>query len=272
MTTPIDHPISWDALIEFANNKKAEEKRTGRPAKLTQDQVSSILKLIPSPEPKFDDNNWVSRLNEYYQKKGQPIQWPDAKSTNVNIHGVDQLAWHCHIVLPSSTKKFPCVGYGCGPDGNAPAFSSKMKAKQFAAWQAWRFTNREPPDQNLGEKRAAILTGGVSLETPPPTKIKVEEMAASQREQTTVMKRQQANELARQLNHGDWEVNLQQVAPDTYTGRAVFQNDGRVPDSVAVVENVVGKQQAEENITDLVLEWLQDEMRIAEERTQRLYG
>jgi hypothetical protein len=54
--------IPWDQLIQFANNKKAEEQITGKPAQLDKQQLAAIAMLIELVKDIEVDDTCVSRL------------------------------------------------------------------------------------------------------------------------------------------------------------------------------------------------------------------
>lgn len=58
--------IPWDQLIEFANNKKAEEQSTGKPAQLSKQQLAAVSMLVDFVKDIEVDDNYVSRLNGTY--------------------------------------------------------------------------------------------------------------------------------------------------------------------------------------------------------------
>lgn len=281
--TSSNNRISWDALIEFANEKKAEEQRTGRPARLNPDQFSAILKLIPFPEPEVDNTDWVSKLNgmykvplqlehsltcypEYYQKRGQTIRWPDGTLVDVSLCGTEHQRWHNYFTPPSSDRKFPCVGYGCSPDGEVPTFSTKIKAKQFAAKQAYRFIHGDAPDSS---KRPA----STDRTSPPSARVKTEDepLLPSILAQQNWMVRKRAQELANNLDYGEMCYQTERDAgADTWKGRVIFNNDCRAPDDVGIVGGIVGREETENAVAVKVLEWLEQEIRFARESAQRL--
>lgn len=54
--------IPWDQLIEFANNKKAEEKTTGKPAQLSKQQLAAVSMLVEFVKDIEVEDTYVSKL------------------------------------------------------------------------------------------------------------------------------------------------------------------------------------------------------------------
>lgn len=61
--------IPWDQLIKFANEKKAEEEKSGRPAQLNQQQIIAISQLIDLVHDIEVEDKWVGELNSKLQYK-----------------------------------------------------------------------------------------------------------------------------------------------------------------------------------------------------------
>lgn len=53
---------------------------------------------------------------------------------------------------------------------------------------------------------------------------------------------------------------------ETWMGRPVFRNDGRIPEGMGVVTGIAGRQQAEDLVAEKVLKWLQKEEKLREEQ------
>lgn len=53
---------------------------------------------------------------------------------------------------------------------------------------------------------------------------------------------------------------------ETWMGRPVFRNDGRIPEGMGVVTGIAERQQAEDLVAEKVLEWLQKEEKLREEQ------
>jgi hypothetical protein len=66
--------IPWDQLIRFANEKKAEEEKTGKPAQLNQQQITAISQLIELVHDIEVEDKWVGELNRKLQSKREAIR------------------------------------------------------------------------------------------------------------------------------------------------------------------------------------------------------
>lgn len=66
--------IPWDQLIKFANEKKAEEEKSGRPAQLNQQQIIAISQLIDLVHEIEVEDKWVGELNSKLQSKREAIR------------------------------------------------------------------------------------------------------------------------------------------------------------------------------------------------------
>ncbi|KAF4979386.1 hypothetical protein FDECE_18069 [Fusarium decemcellulare] len=278
-STTIDGGIPWDHLIEFANQKKAEEQRTGLPAVLNNQQSAAISQLIPLvSEPEVEDK-WVGTLNQYCQQKslGNPV-WL-SETFNLDVYGVPQARSRVRCKLPWCDKEFPQEGFGYEAGEEPPSFKKAQKAKHFAAMHAytWIQGNTSP----RGSKRPASMTqtspsrtrvkaeddnsdGGVSTAGPSG----IQEGNASTQSHTI---RERVAVLVTRLGFGlpEYEIERDGDALDTWQGRPIFRNDGRIPEDVGVVRGVVGRQQAEDAVAEKLLHWLEKEEQVKHEECEK---
>jgi hypothetical protein len=61
--------IPWDELIKFAEEKKAEEAKTGHPAQLNKQQITAISQLIELVHEIEVEDFWVSDLNREFPRQ-----------------------------------------------------------------------------------------------------------------------------------------------------------------------------------------------------------
>ncbi|KAF4963255.1 hypothetical protein FSARC_8724 [Fusarium sarcochroum] len=249
--------MPWDQLIEFANEKKAEEERTRQPAQLSKQQIAAISQLIelaPVPDIEVEDN-WVSDLNL--------PKFTPAETWNEN-----------------NNEQFPQVGYGFQAGEEVPAFRKAQKAKNFAAMQAFNFLKGVEPSPR-GSKRPASITqdspahirvkaeednsdGGVSTGGPSRSSGGKKGQATASIMATTTHGptiRERVASLSGRLGYGipEYDIERDGDADDTWKGRPNFRNDGRIPEDMGVVNGIVGRQRAEDLVAERVLVWLEKE-------------
>jgi hypothetical protein len=61
--------IPWDELIKFAEEKKAEEAKTGHPAQLNKQQITAISQLIELVHEIEVEDFWVADLNREFPRQ-----------------------------------------------------------------------------------------------------------------------------------------------------------------------------------------------------------
>ncbi|KAH7272616.1 hypothetical protein MRS44_003127 [Fusarium solani] len=257
--------IPWDLLIEFAKEKKAEEEQTGLPAQLGQQQITAISSLISLiPEPDVTEGNWISTLNTFCQQNKHPLpHWLPSETFNVVAHGVSLQRSRVSCHLPWYSQTFPQEGYGYEAGQDPPTFKKAQQAKQFAAMQAYSYIqstrgNKRPASTNQGSpSRTRVKAeednsdGGVSTIAAPP-----QTGGASS---STPLIRERVALLAGQMNYGIPEYFIEQYG-ETWRGRPIFRNDGRIPENVGAVRGYADRQQAEDAVAEKVLEWLEQEL------------
>ncbi|RGP80643.1 hypothetical protein FLONG3_1247 [Fusarium longipes] len=273
--------IPWDQLIEFANNKKAEEKRTGKPAQLSKQQLAAVSMLVDFVKDIEVDDTYVSKLNEYCQQ--HKIETPQFTTETFNqcISGTNIPRSRVLCTLPSKNQRFPQEGYGYGIGEGVPTFGKAQKAKNFAAMQALNWLRGEGPSSPRGEKRPAPA----SQESSMHTRVKAEEDnnsdggaltadssqssakdipapgSPAQAQVSTV--REQIAKLSEEMNFGipEYYIYPAEEGDDIWNGRPIFKNDGKIPPDMGVVTGIAGRQQAEELVAKKTLEWLEGEKR-----------
>ncbi|KAJ9425146.1 hypothetical protein QL093DRAFT_2233312 [Fusarium oxysporum] len=257
--------IPWDELIKFAEEKKAEEAKTGHPAQLNKQQIAAISQLIELVHEIEVEDFWVSDLNQYCQQNKIPTPQFTQETFNQQVYGMP---------FPRSRE-----GRGCEAGQQVPTFKKVQKAKNFAAMHALKYLRKEEPAPR-GSKRAPsgsqespaharIKTeedssdGGVSMATPlrsgdhsVPTSTP---LASATTQGPTV--RERVAGLGERMGFGipEYYIELDNEKEDTWKGRPIFRHDGRIPENMGVVEGVVGRQQAEILVAEKVLEWLEKE-------------
>ncbi|KAM0434401.1 hypothetical protein ACHAPT_003497 [Fusarium lateritium] len=260
--------IPWDLLIEFANEKKAEEEQTGLPAKMDQQQITAISSLISLiPEPNVTEN-WISLLTLFCQQDKHPLpHWLPTETFDIIAHGVrlQRSRVRCH--LPGSYQTFPQEGFGYEQGEEPPTFKRAQKAKQFAAMQAYNYLKNEASSR--GSKRPASVTQG----SPSHTRVKAEEDNSDGGVSTTAAAppravsfssgpsiKERVALLGGKMNYGIPEYFTEQDGDGTWRGRPVFRNDGRIPENMGVVSGFAERQQAEDAVAEKALEWLEQEL------------
>ncbi|RSL63425.1 hypothetical protein CEP54_005196 [Fusarium duplospermum] len=256
--------IPWDLLIEFAKEKKAEEEQTGLLAQLDKQQITAISSLISLiPEPNVTEN-WISTLTTYCQQNKHPLpHWLPSETFNVVAHGVNLQRSRVSCHLPWCNQTFPQEGFGYEAGEDPPTFKKAQQAKQFAAMQAYNYIQT-----TRGNKRPASTTQG----SPSHTRVKAEEdnsdggvstIAAPPQtggaSSSTPLIRERVALLAGQMNYGIPEYFIEQDG-ETWRGRPIFRNDGRIPEGVGAVSGYADRQQAEDAVAEKVLEWLEQEL------------
>ncbi|KAF5677898.1 hypothetical protein FHETE_1418 [Fusarium heterosporum] len=281
--------IPWDQLIRFANEKKIEEKESGKPAQLNQQQIIAISQLIDLVQDIEVEDGWVAELNEFCQQNRFPLPLFTSETFNLQVYGTNVPRSRVTCVLPSKGQAFPQEGYGCQADQQVPSFKKAQKAKNFAAMYALKFLRGDGPSPR-GSKRPAPM----AQESPAHTRVKAEEdssdggastagpsIASGKRAQpptssavspVTVTQgptiRERIAGLGGRLGFGipQYHIEPDNVVNGTWKGRPVFRKDGRIPEGMGVVTGAMGKQEAEELVAQKVLEWLQAEEQLREEQ------
>ncbi|KAK1640555.1 hypothetical protein BDP81DRAFT_458655 [Colletotrichum phormii] len=145
--------VDWSALRSYIAGKEAFEAEHGRPAPLTDHEVSAIAILLrpaPRPEPDLGKTNWLGLLNHFQQVRNQKVTFNDEARQEQGLLGkAKELRWACSATFDSTGDVFPRPGYGidAGEDisrgGAGPAFQGKKDAKQWAAKAAceWLIDN-----------------------------------------------------------------------------------------------------------------------------------
>ncbi|KAL2881349.1 hypothetical protein SGCOL_003299 [Colletotrichum sp. CLE4] len=144
--------VDWSALRSYIAGKEAFEAEHGRPAPLTDHEVSAIAILLrpaPRPEPDLGKTNWLGLLNHFQQVRNQKVTFNDEARQEQGLGKAKELRWACSATFDSTGEVFPRPGYGmdAGEDisrgGAGPAFQGKKDAKQWAAKAAceWLIDN-----------------------------------------------------------------------------------------------------------------------------------
>ncbi|KAL6924820.1 hypothetical protein ACHAP8_000818 [Fusarium lateritium] len=274
--------IPWDQLIEFAKNKKAEEKSTGKPAQLSKQQLAAVSMLVDFVKDIEVDDAYVGKLYEHCQRN--KIESPQFTTETFNqcISGTNIPRSRALCTLPSKGQQFPQEGYGYNAGEAIPTFGKAQKAKNFAAMQALNWLQGHGSSSPRGEKRPASVTN----ESPVHSKIKAEEDNNSEGGALTAdssqssakgvpppgqpagaqgsTMREQVTKLGEEMDFGSPEYLIQraEVGDDIWNGRPIFKNDGKIPPEMGVVTGIAGRQQTEDMVAKRTLEWLQNEKHI----------
>ncbi|KXH67021.1 hypothetical protein CSAL01_08238 [Colletotrichum salicis] len=124
--------VDWSALRSYIAGKEAFEAEHGRPAPLTDNEVSAIAILL-----------------HFQQVRNQKVTFNDEARQEQGLGKAKELRWACSATFDSTGDVFPRPGYGmdAGEDtsrgGAGPAFQGKKDAKQWAAKAAceWLIDN-----------------------------------------------------------------------------------------------------------------------------------
>ncbi|WZH44795.1 uncharacterized protein QYS62_005823 [Fusarium acuminatum] len=285
--------IPWDQLIKFANEKKAEEEKSGKPAQLNQQQIIAISQLIDLVHDIEVEDKWVGELNKYCQqnKLALPIFAPE--TFTLQVYGTNVPRSRVTCIITSKQQSFPKEGYGYEAGQEVPSFKKAQKAKNYAAMHALRFLQGAGPSSR-GSKRSASMT----QESPTHTKVKAEEdtcdvgvstagpslskdtgaqipISSTTAPSTTATQgptiRERVAVLGERLGFGIPEYYIEQSTMvnddgETWMGRPAFRNDGRIPEGMGVVTGIAERQQAEDLVAEKVLEWLQKEEKLRKEQ------
>ncbi|KAM0222617.1 hypothetical protein ACHAPA_001906 [Fusarium lateritium] len=285
--------IPWDQLIKFANEKKAEEEKSGMPAQLNQQQIIAISQLIELVQDIEIEDKWVGELNQYCQQNRLSLPLFAPETFNLQVYGTNVPRSRVTCILSSEQQSFPKEGYGYEAGEEVPSFKKAQKAKNFAAMHALRFLQGAGPSPR-GSKRSASMTqespnhirvkpdedtcdGGASTAGPSTSKgedaqapISPTAVASASTTQGPTM-REKIAVLGERLDFGTPEYYIERSTTvdgdgETWMGRPIFRNDGRIPEGMGVVTGIVGRQQAEDLVAEKVLEWLQKEEKLREEQ------
>ncbi|KAF4454591.1 hypothetical protein F53441_2934 [Fusarium austroafricanum] len=276
-----DGRVPWDELIKFAEEKKVEEAESGKPAQLSKQQIAAVSQLIELVHDIEVEDFWFSDhvcLVEFCQQNKHAVPTFTSETFNQLVSGIPVPRSRVFCILPSQNQKFPQEGRGYEAGQEVPTFKKAQKAKNFAAMHALKYLRNEDSSPR-GSKRAASGT----QESPAHTRIKAEEdnsdggvstggpslsrgKSAPARTSSNFTTqgptiRERAAGLGCRLGFGIPEYHIEQdnEEEDTWSGRPIFKNDGRIPEDVGVVTGVVGRQQAEILVAEKVLEWLEKE-------------
>jgi hypothetical protein len=127
------------------------------------------------------------------------------------------------------------------------------------------------------EEEEDTCDGGVSTTSTSPSKDTGAQAPISSTTATSTAAtqdltiRERVASLGERLGFGTPEYYIEQSTMvdedgETWMGRPIFRNDGRIPEGMGVVTGVVGRQQAENLVAEKVLEWLQKEEKLREEQ------
>jgi hypothetical protein len=211
----------------------------------------------------------------------------------LQVYGTNVPRSRVTCIIASKNQSFPKEGYGYEAGQEVPSFKKAQKAKNFAAMHALRFLQGVGPSPR-GSKRSASMT----QKSPTHTRVKAEEdtfdggvstagpslskdtdaqasISSTTAASTTTTQgptiRERVASLGERLGFGipEYYIKRSTMADEdgeTWVGRPIFKNDGRIPEGMGVVTGVVGRQQAEDLVAEKVLEWLQKEQKLREEQ------
>ncbi|KPM43475.1 hypothetical protein AK830_g3043 [Neonectria ditissima] len=141
-------PINLQILETKLRDWKKWERDNGKPMVFSKAEEAALRLLTAvNSEPDLDDDNYIGKLNEALQRK-KLVMPPGTPSEETLIDpSTKQSRYRVYYTLPNGQGKFPRPGYGYEPGEEAPAFSQKKKAKQFAAkWALSGLTHPPPSD------------------------------------------------------------------------------------------------------------------------------
>ncbi|TKW49651.1 hypothetical protein CTA1_4284 [Colletotrichum tanaceti] len=145
--------VDWAALKSFIADKERLEAETGRPAPLSETELSAIAVLLrpaPRPGPEVGGQNWLGLLNHFQQVRNQKVTFTDIPREYPRLGKAPDLRWTCIATFATTGDVFPRPDHGSGSTstggGTAPAipdFQKKQDAKQYAAKTAceWLIAN-----------------------------------------------------------------------------------------------------------------------------------
>ncbi|EWG48437.1 hypothetical protein FVEG_08214 [Fusarium verticillioides 7600] len=272
--------IPWDELIKFAEEKKAEEAKTGHPAQLNKQQIAAISQLIELVHEIEVEDFWVSDLNQYCQQNKIPTPQFTQETFNQQVYGMPFPRSRVFCNLPSENIKFPQEGRGYETGQQVPTFKKVQKAKNFAAMHALKYlrieepaprgSKRAPPESQESPTHARIKKekdnsdGGLSMATtslrPGARSVPTSTPLASATTHGPTVRERVAG-LGERMGFGIPEYHIEQdnEQEDTWKGRPIFRHDGRIPENMGVVDGAVRRQEAEILVAEKVLEWLEKE-------------
>lgn len=288
------YTVPWARLRAWIDEKQSWEAQHGRPAPLTDQELTAISQLVPfiDQEPSFGDKDYISEVQRYIQaKRLNPLTWSEDEVKTI-VDGHFQTRWRYFCTLDGFGGEFPRQGYGITAEGEAPAFQSKKKAKQFASQQLLAFlaggttpaasspitTNRGTATETDGpstpSKRQRLSsslsqTGTHNTPRSPDRLLPKADLAAAvttsrdrERDKDRVPTvfdcvRRLAEDMG--LENPTYDVQPDPELPNLWTGGAVFKPGSRIPDGLGAVRQVLGKQEARAQAAHEVLAWLQGE-------------
>ncbi|KAF4335635.1 hypothetical protein FBEOM_10512 [Fusarium beomiforme] len=284
--------VPWDELIKFAEEKKAEEAKTGNPAQLSKQQIAAISHLIELVHDIEVEDFWVSELNQYCQQKKITAPHFKQETFNQQVSGTSVPRSRVFCSLPSENLQFPHEGRGYELGQEVPTFKKAQKAKNFAAMHALKYLRNEEPAPR-GSKRGS----SGPQEPPAHTRVKTEEENSDGGVPTAIPPcpgdkgvpagtaspsapaatqgpsiRERVAGLSGSMGFGipAYHIVQHSQGDDIWNGRPIFRNDGRIPEDMGVVTGIVGRQQAENLVVEKVLEWLEREEKTRSEQFSRI--
>ncbi|CCF44254.1 hypothetical protein CH063_13713 [Colletotrichum higginsianum] len=158
MSTPFpnDAPaqrVDWAALKSFIADKERLEAETGRPAPLSETELSAIavlLRPVPRPGPEIGGQNWLGLLNHFQQVRSQKVTFADIPREYPRLGKAPDLRWTCTATFAATGDVFPRPDHSSGSTSTTgvtapaiPDFQKKQDAKQYAAKTAceWLIAN-----------------------------------------------------------------------------------------------------------------------------------
>ncbi|KAI6785797.1 uncharacterized protein J7T54_006136 [Emericellopsis cladophorae] len=280
----------WDRLRAWIDDKEREERTFDRPARLTQRELTAISNLVPLiEEPDISGKDHVSALHYAAQTKQCSMPTFEDESVTVSMNGIVEAKWRCYCTIgPQGT--FPSQGFGLDETDEAPIFATKKNAKQFAAQQALAFLSNRAPITSTATAAAAAslpkraeLSQAASPSLPQAKKSRTDAGPAEAAQAVTAPADETtASSVHERVVYLSKRLGLQPPVyetppligmPNFFSGRTVFPPgaDGRIPDNVLVVNGVLGKQQAKDQLARQVCDWMEREFQVRQEISQRLW-
>ncbi|KAG9254958.1 uncharacterized protein F5Z01DRAFT_653472 [Emericellopsis atlantica] len=265
----------WDRIRAWIDEKEREERTFIRPARLTQRELTAISNLVPLiEEPDVSGKDYVSALHCAAQIGQCFMPTFEDESVTLTVNGIVEAKWRCYCNIgPQGT--FPRQGFGLDETGGAPIFATKKNAKQYAAQQALAFMSNGAPTTSTAAASLPKRSERSQAASPSLSQVKktrtdagpteaAQAVAAPADETSGLSVYERVVYLSNKLglHPPTYETPPLLGMPNFFSGRTVFPSgaDGRIPDKVLVVNGVLGKQQAKDQLARQVCDWMEREV------------
>ncbi|KAJ4152913.1 hypothetical protein LMH87_009431 [Akanthomyces muscarius] len=127
----------------------------GSTAHISPTQLLALSQFVTFvEEPEVLSDNYVSKLQEFVQKRHLDMPQFTMESLNVPVAGKYRPRWRCICSLPWSGEKFPEPG-----EGAIGLFVNSKEAKQFAAMKAFAHVAGHPTQDVSAASFTSSVTG-----------------------------------------------------------------------------------------------------------------